>query len=171
MAQSLFSFDTKIISLSAPSTSSSVTLSAVIQGVTNVIYDYNSLVFASDPYKVAISWPGDRFPTVINDVYIHDSVIDPLSTFSPLLSALSQKVIAPKSVAPSTLNSYVKIYYEDGNILTFSVDIIATSDNVIDLNLDVLDIQNTNQEFTTTYNLQAQKGNVVFNITDTTPIT
>jgi hypothetical protein len=171
MAQSLFSFDTKIISLSAPTNSSSITLSAVIQGVTNVIYDYNSLVFASDPFKVSLRWPGEEFPTVINDVYAHDSVIDPLSTFSPLLSTLSQKVISPKSTAPSTLNSSVTIYYEDGNILTFNIDIIATSDNIIDLNLDVLDIQNTNQEFTTTYNLQAQKGNVVFNITDTTPIT
>jgi hypothetical protein len=171
MAQSLFSFDTKIISLSAPTTSSNITLSAVIQGVTKVIYDYNDLIFSSDPYKVSITWPGEEFPTVINDVYIHDSVIDPLSTFSPLLSALSQKVISPKSVAPSTLNSYIKIYYEDGSILNFNINIIATSDNIIDLNLDVLDIQNTNQEYTTTYNLQGQKGNVVFNITDTTPIT
>lgn len=171
MAQSLFSFDTKIISLSAPTTSSNITLSAVIQGVTNVIYDYSNLVFDSHPYKVSITWPDEQYPIVINDIYIHNSTIDPLSTFSPLLSTLSQKVISPKSIASSTLNSYIKIYYENGSILNFNVNVVATSDNIIDLNLDVLNIQNTNQEYTTTYNLQSQKGNVVFNITDTSPVT
>jgi hypothetical protein len=167
MAQSLFNFNTIIVSLSSPPPiiDGTFTIETPIQGVTKVYLNYNLLNFAVKPFKVILNWPG-RAPVVLNDIYIHDYNIDPLSTYSPANSAFSYSVVAPKQITPETLPATAIIYYENGIKHTFNINLNMSSDNIIDLDLDVLDIQNTNQAFTTVFNLQSNSRNVVFNSTD-----
>lgn len=169
MAQSLFNFNTVFIPLSSPppNIDGTFTINKNIQSVTKLYLDYNLLNFNIKPFKIIIEWPG-RAPVVINDVYIYDSIKDPLSTYSPTNSALSFSVVAPKQTNPSVQTATVKIYYENGVKHTFNINLNMSSDNLIDLDLDVLDIQNTNQPFTTVFNIQSNLRNVVFNSTDIT---
>ena len=167
MEPSLFNFNTYSLQLSSPPPLSSqiMSLSAVVQGVTRIDVDYNLLNFPVKPYKIVLNWPF-RAPVAVNDVFITNSVIDPLSTFSPANSALSYTVVVPKSVEPATYNAQINIYYENGIIHYFNVAIIAYCDNLIDLDLNVLDVQNGYIPFTTVYNLQSNRDNMLYNSTD-----
>lgn len=167
MAQSLFSFNSYTLVLSSPPPLSSqiVQLSATLTGVTRVGVDYNFLnTFQTKPYKVILNWPG-RPAVYLNDVY-KPNTIDTLSTFSPANSALSYTVITPKNIDPQVLGSTIEIFYENGVVHTYSITFLINSDNVIDLDLDVLSIQNTDQPFGTIFNLQSNSRNTVFNCTD-----
>ena len=169
MAQSLFNFNTVIIPLSSPppSVDTTFTINTPIQGITKVYLDYKLINFAVKPFKIIINWPG-RPPVVINDVYVYDSVLDPLSTFSPANSGLSYSVVAPKQITPTTFNASTVVYYENGIKHTFNINLNSTSDNIIDLDLNILDIQNADEAFSTVFNLQSNSKNVVFNSTDVT---
>ena len=139
-------------------------VSGTIQGVTRVQLDYNQLTFNVKPYKVFIDW-ANGVTSYINDSYTYDNAVDPLSTFSPLLSAESYTVIVPSSMSPYTVNPIVKIFYENGVIHTFNFSIMVIADNLIDMDMDVLDIQSTSN-YRTIYNLQSSKNNMVFNAID-----
>lgn len=148
-----------------PTATETLYLSAILQGTTKVTVDYNNLNFNVKPFKVILNWPGeDRI--ALNDTYVYDAFTDSLSTFSPLNSAFSYTVIAPQSIQPVNTTSTINIYYENGYIHTFNVTFLIYSDNVIDMDLNVLDIQNTNQEYGTVFNLQSNRDNVVYNNTD-----
>lgn len=167
MAPSLFSINNYMLSLWSPppTATESLYLSAILQGTTKVNVNYNQLNFNVKPFKVILNWPGqDR--VALNDAYIFDAYTDSLSTYSPLNSAFSYTVIAPQSIQPANTTSTITIYYENGFIHTFYVTFLIYSDNVIDMDLNVLDIQNTNQSFGTVFNLQSNRDNVVYNNTD-----
>jgi len=167
MALSLFSINNYTLTLSSPppNATETFTLSATLQGTTKVNVNYNLLNFNVNPFKVIINWPGQE-PVVLNDTYIFDAYTDPLSTFSPLNSAFSYTVLAPISIDPVNFNATIKIFYENGYIHTFDITFTMYSDNVIDMDLNVLDIQNTSQDFGTVFNLQSNRDNIVFNNTD-----
>lgn len=167
MVQSLFNFNTVVVTLSSPppSVDATFTIETPVQGVSKIYLNYNLLNFAVKPFKVIINWPG-RAPVVLNDVYVYDNVVDPLSTLSPTNSAFSYSVVAPKEITPITLPASAIIYYENGVKHTFNINLNMSSDSLIDLDLDVLDIQNTDQPFTTVFNFQSNLRNVVFNSTD-----
>lgn len=166
MQQTLYSFNTYTVNLSSlpPVASNTYTLSGIIQGVTRVNLNYNSLNFTIKPYKIVINWPNTD-PVIINNVWFN-AVIDPtLTTFQPN-SALSFTVLSPTIIAPITYSSKVSIYYENGSITTFNILLLQLPDNTIDMDLNVLDVQNTNTPFSTIYNLQSNRDNVVYNIND-----
>lgn len=167
MAQSLFNFNSYQITLSSPPplSSSVYTLSAFINGITKVYLNYNLLNFNVKPFKVVIDWPY-KDPYALNDVYVYNAELDSLSTYAPTNSALSYTVITPQTVDPIRTDSTVAIYYENGIIHTFTIIFVINSDNVIDMDLNVLDIQNTDQPFGTVYNFQSNRDNVVYNSTD-----
>ena len=167
MAQSLFNIKTSIVTLSSPPPTSTQTyeLSAYISGITKVFINYNHLNFAVKPFKVVLDWPNQP-PYTLNDTYVYNATLDSLSTFSPANSALSFTVISPTSVDPVLTDGNVKIYYENGIVHTFYIKFIINSDNIIDMDLNILNIQNTNQPFGTVYNLQSNRDNVVFNSID-----
>jgi hypothetical protein len=169
MVQSLYSLSTSVISLSAPPVFITQTINSNvnIQGVTKVIINYNNLSFSSKPFKVRIGWP-DIDPIVINDVYIIDNVNDPLFTFSPTNSGLSQIVLTPQSNIITPKQANIQIYYENGVILTYVIAILIAPDNIIDLDLNILSIQNENLKYSTVYNLQSNRDNMVYNIKDET---
>jgi hypothetical protein len=167
MAQSLFSFNNYTLVLSSPPPLSSqiIPLSATLTGVTRVGVDYNFInKFSVKPFKVVLNWPG-RPSIFLNDVY-KPSLLDPLSTFSPGNSAYSFTVISPKNTDPSVVSSTINVYYENGVIHYYSISFLLNSDNVIDLDLDILNIQNTDKAFGTVFNLQSNTRNTVFNCTD-----
>jgi len=172
MAQSLFNFNTLNLTLSAPPVLSTMViyLSSYIQGTTKVQLNYNNLfAFKTGAYKTKLVWDASQpsnTTTIINSVYKYDSVLDPLSTFSPLNSALSYYVYVPQQTSPQVTNSIYTIYFQNGTVLTYQNSIFLSSDNVIDLNLNVLDVQNTYYPGANVYNIVSQKGGVVFNSTD-----
>jgi len=167
MAPSLFSINNYMLSLWSPPPTATETLflSATLQGTTKVVVDYNQLNFNVKPFKVVLDWPNED-KVALNDTYVYDAFTDSLSTYSPLNSAFSYTVLAPQSIQPVNTSSTITIYYENGYIHTFYITFLIYSDNVIDMDLDVLDIQNTNQEFGTVFNLQSNRNNIVFNNTD-----
>lgn len=169
MAQSLYNFSTCLVTLSAPAalTTQTINSSYTIQGITRVIINYNNLQFSSNAFKIRIFWP-DQTPVTINDVYITDNVIDPLLTYSPANSSLSQTVLAPKSNIITPKQATIQIYYENGVVLTYVVKFSIIPDNIIDLDLNVLSVQNENVKYSTVYNLQSNRDNVVYNIKDET---
>ena len=164
MAQSLFNLKTQFITLSSPPPNSTQTieLSSYINGVTKVYANYNQLNFNVKPFKVILDWPNVA-PYTLNDTYIYNSTLDVLSTFSPLNSAFSFAVISPTSVETALTDGTITIYYENGVIHTFYIKFIITSDNVIDMDLNILDIQNATQPFSTVLNLQSNRDNMVYN--------
>lgn len=167
MVQSLFSFNTYTIFLSSPPPLSSqlVPLSATLTGITKVNVDYNFInKFSIKPFKIVLNWP-NRPVVYLNDVY-KPSLSDLLSTFSPGNSAFSYSVISPKNIDLSTVSSSIEIYYENGVIHYYPITFFVNSDNVIDLDLDILSIQNTDEPYGTIFNIQSNSRNTVFNITD-----
>jgi hypothetical protein len=162
MVQSLFNFNTYTLVLSSPPPLSSIVipLSGAIQGVTRVQVDYNQLDFTVKPFKVILNWP-NRPPVVINESF--------LPTLLPANSALSFTVIAPKSTNPILAPASILLYYENGIVHTFSILFVVNSDNIIDLDLDVLSVQNAYQEYGTIFNIQSNSRNTVFNLTDVVP--
>jgi hypothetical protein len=168
MAQSLFSYNNYTLVLSSPPPLSSriIALSAVISGVTKVDVDYNFLyTFNVKPFKVLLNWPG-RNTIYLNDMYITDINLDPLSTYSPMNSALSHTVVTSKAVDQTSQPASIQIYYENGVVHTYSITFFVNSENVIDLDLDVLGIQNTYEPYGTVFNLQSNSKNIVFTSTD-----
>lgn len=161
MEQSLYSFNSYTLVLSSPPPLSSqvMELNANIKGVTRINIDYSLLNFSVYPYKVILNWPGKE-ATIINSLYTH------LSTFSIANTALSYTVFSSKSQAPTKVSPSLVIYYENGIIHTFTCNITAFSDNIIDMDLNVLDIQNVYESFSTVYNLQSNRDNIVYNLTD-----
>jgi hypothetical protein len=171
MAQSLFNFNNLTIALSSPPplSTQNITLSSYIQGVTKAQINYSLLLaFTAKPFKVKLQWDpaSDDGTTIINDVYTYDSITDPLSTLSPLNSALSYYIYTPKQSTPQQFTAVFTVYYENGIIHYFNNNITMIGDNIIDLNLNTIDIQNTFYTDKTTYNVVAEKGNVVFNLVD-----
>lgn len=167
MEQSLFSFNTTFVTLTSPTPLSSQVMSFYVPvfGVTRVFINYNKLNFTVKPFKIVLNWPYQE-PITINDTYKVGLLINPLSTYSPTNSALSYTIITPATVENANLQSSVKIYYENGIIHTFTINFNVFSDNIIDMDLNVLDIQNTDQPFSTVYNLQSNRDNVVYNVID-----
>jgi len=171
MAQSLFNFNNLTIALSSPPplSTQNITLSAYIQGVTKAQINYTQLLsFTAKPFKVKLQWDptSDDGTTIINDVYAYDGITDPLSTFSPLNSALSYYVYTPKQAGPQQFTAVFTVYYENGVIHYFNNNITIVGENVIDLDLNTIDIQNTFYTDTITYNVVSEKGNVAFNLVD-----
>lgn len=158
MVQSLFNINSYTLTLSSPppSVTSTFNVTAMLQGVTRVVVDYNNLNFTVKPFKAVITWPFQE-PIALNQSF---------STFSTINSAFSYTVIAPPSVDPVDLPAKILLYYENGVKHTFNITFKVYSDNIIDMDLNVLDIQNTDQNFGTVYNLQSNRDNVVFNSTD-----
>ena len=158
MVQSLFNINSYTLTLSSPppSVTSSFNITASIQGVTRVVVNYNLLNFTVKPFKAVIIWPFQD-PIALNGSF---------STLSTINSAFSYTVIAPPSIDPVDLPSSILLYYENGVIHTFNITFKVYSDNIIDMDLNVLNIQNTDQNFGTVYNLQSNRDNVVFNSTD-----
>jgi hypothetical protein len=169
MVQSLYSLSTCVVTLSAPPvfTTQTINSSVKIQGITRVVINYNNLSFNSNPFKVKITWP-DASPIVINDIYTADNVIDPLLTFSPTNSGLSQTVLTPQANIITPKQATIQIYYENGTILTYVIAFYIAPDNIIDLDLNVLSIQNENTKYSTVYNLQSNRDNIIYNIKDET---
>lgn len=167
MEPSLFNINNYTLSLWSPppTATESLFLSANIQGTTKVYVDYNKLNFNVKPYKVILNWP-NQDKVVLNDTYVYDAYTDSLSTYSPLNSAFSYTVIAPQSIQPANTTPTISIYYENGYIHTFFITFFIYSDNVIDMDLNVLDIQNANQEFATVFNFQSNRDNIVYNNSD-----
>ena len=163
MEQLLYSFNSYTIVLSSPPPLSSqlMVTNAIVKGVTKISLDYSLLNFTVSPYKVILNWPGQD-ATVINSEFTN------LSTFTIANTALSYTVFSSKSPAPTTVSPSFVFYYQNGIIHTFTCIITAFSDNVIDMDLNVLDIQNAYEPFSTVYNLQSNRDNVVFNLTDIT---
>lgn len=173
MAQSLFSFNTLSIPLSAPPPLSTqiIYLSSYIQGVTRAQIDYTKLFFSNNitfsaikPFKVELVW-GDGSETIVNDTYVYDSINDPLSTFSPFNSAASYHVYVPKS--PYTeLNATFTIYYENGIKHYHQNTVYLLSDNTIDLNLGLTDLQFISDKEYNVYNFSSTKGGMLYNNID-----
>jgi len=166
MHPTLYSFNTYTVNLTSdtPASSTTYTFNGIIKGVTKVYINYNLLNFTVKPYKIVLNWP-NQAPITINNVWFN-KVIDPsLTTFQPN-SAYSYTVIAPTLNVPVTNNAQVQIYYENGVINTFNVSLLTMPDNTIDLDLNVLDVQNTNIPFGTVYNIQSNRDNVVYNFND-----
>ena len=151
MEQLLYSFNSYTLVLSSPPPLSSQLMitNAIVKGVT------------VSPYKVILNWPGQ-------DATIINSECTNLSTFTVANTALSYTVFSSKSPAPTTVSPSFVFYYQNGIIHTFTCNITAFSDNIIDMDLNVLDIQNAYEPFSTVYNLQSNRDNVVFNLTDVT---
>ena len=174
MAQSLFNPNTLNIFLSAPPALSSciIPLSSFSQGITRVQLNYKNLFkLPIQPYKVKIMWDtsiGDASTTIINDNYSSDSIVDPLSTFSPLNSAYSYYVYVPKQLPPQIINAEYNVYYENGVILYYRNALTLISDNTIDLELNVIEVQNTYKPDVNVYNIVSDSYNMVFNSTDLT---
>ena len=178
MEQSLFNFNALTIALSSlpPLSSQSRTIQSYCQGVTRVQLTYKDLFFtistifsSINPFKVKLDWDlakGGDATTVINDVYAYDSAVDPLSTFSPLNSAFSYYVYTPAGTVPETFTGLFTVYYENGVIMTFNNIIYMSPDNVIDLDLNIIDIQNTYYKDVNIYNISSSKGDVVYNHAD-----
>lgn len=170
MAPSYFSFNTYTLRLSSPPPLSSLLIKNlsgnIVQGITRIGIDYNQLNFNVKPFKVYIDWGYNGQTLYLNDYYVLDTEYDPLSTYSPLLSSQSYTVVSPSDSRPFTISPTIKIYYENGCITTFVYNIDVCPDNIIDMDLNVLDIQNIDKPFNTVYNLQSNKGNVVYNVTD-----
>jgi len=166
MQQILYSINSYTVNLSSPPPlgTQSYNLSATVQGVTRVNLNYNYLNFNTQPYKIVINWDG-KDPVTINNIWFNN-VIDPtLTTFLPN-SAYSFNVFSPTATSVTNTNSSVLIYYQNGAITTFNIFLAITPDNTIDMDLNVLDVQNTDKPFTTIYNLQSNRDNIVYNITD-----
>ena len=122
MEPSLFNFNTLSLVLSAPPPLSTRTmyLSSYIQGVTKAQLNYNQLFFVNSttlsgikPFKIKLEWDqslGGESTVIINDVYKFDINTDPLSTFSPLNSALSYYVYTPTQIqyiSPNFIYNYI----------------------------------------------------------------
>jgi len=171
MAPSLFNYNSLLVTLSAPPTLSTYTinLSTYIQGATRVQLNYNNLFpFNIKAYKAQLVWDTSipSSTTTLNSVYVYDSLLDPLSTFSPLNSALSYYVYVPTSSYSQLINSTYTLYFENGAVLNYINNVVVSSDNAIDLGLNVIDIQNTYTNGVNVYNIAAEKGAVLFNNTD-----
>lgn len=178
MEPSLFNFNTISLVLSAPPPLSTRTmyLSSYIQGVTKAQLNYNQLFFVNSttlsgikPFKIKLEWDqslGGESTVIINDVYKFDINTDPLSTFSPLNSALSYYVYTPTQIQPQQLNSKYTVYYENGVIHTYQNKVFLISDNVIDMNLNVTELQNAYQKGLNVFNISSEKGNMMFNVTN-----
>ena len=151
-------------------------LSSYIQGVTKAQLNYNQLFFVNSttlsgikPFKIKLEWDqslGGESTVIINDVYKFDINTDPLSTFSPLNSALSYYVYTPTQIQPQQLNSKYTVYYENGVIHTYQNKVFLISDNVIDMNLNVTELQNAYQKGLNVFNISSEKGNMMFNVTN-----
>lgn len=167
MAQSLFSFNSYTITLSSPSptVSQTISLSAMTQGITNFVLDFSQLSFNVKPFKILVNWP-NREPINVNSIFDISSKLFPTS-FAPI-SSYTQNVLTSKYYYPMTYTPSVVIYYENGVIHTFSIYITVNPENAIDLDLDVLSIQNTDQDYGTVYNIQSNTKNIVFNSVDNT---
>jgi len=166
MQPTLYSFNTYTVNLTSATPASDATYSfnGIIKGVTKVYINYNQLNFTVKPYKIVLNWPNQN-PITINNVWFNN-VIDPsLTTFQPN-SAYSYSVIAPTFNVPVTNNAQVKIYYENGVTSTFNISLLTIPDNTIDLDLNVLDVQNSDIPFGTIYNVQSNRDNVVYNFND-----
>lgn len=163
-----YSFNTYTVNLTSnpPTTSTTTTynIAGTIQGVTRINLNYNLLNFSTNPYKITINWPNQN-PIIINNIWVNN-VIDPtLTNFQPN-SAYSYTVLAPTTITPITYNSTVGIYYENGGISKFNISLLQLPDNIIDMDLNVLDVQNTDTPFSTIYNIQSNRNNVVYNFND-----
>jgi hypothetical protein len=172
MEQSLFSFNSYTLYLSAPTptpytgTTQSILTSAYLTGITRVNVNFNQLfTFTSKPFKIIMEWP-DRPAINLNEPYLFQSSLASVSSFFQANSALVSTVVCPKNIGQSLFGSSIKVYYSNGCIQTFNVKLLLNSDNIIDMDLDVLDIQNTNQSLGTIFNLQSNTRNTVFNCTD-----
>lgn len=165
MENSYFSFDTYTVQLSSPppTTSQLFELSGHIQGVTRVYLDTNLLSFAQKPYKVKLDWSDG--PMYFDDVYIADTTIDTLSTFSPLLTSFFSHTYHPQSVAPYTQTIEFAVYYENGVIHEFEIGLVVSADNLIDHDLNVLSVQSIVEPNSTVLNVASQKG-MVFCLAD-----
>ena len=170
MVPSYFSPHTYSIQLSSlpPTSSMTYSLTAVMQGITKAIINYTGLSFIQQPYKVVLEWDLSQSAaiTTINDVYLYDSVIDPLSTFTPTNSGLSTYVFVPQTMSPQTINSRFRIFYENGYITTFLMTTLLISENIIDMDLNLIDAQNTRKQLGNVYNIQSVAQNIVFNVID-----
>jgi len=168
MEPSLFSFKTYTVTLTAPPSLSSqnISMNFAYRGVTKVNLNFNNLFsFSSQPFKYAVTWPGQ--PTLyINSVVANNVFAIPNFTAATAASALSYNVLESPSIAPINLPANVKVYFNNGVTLNYTLNFKVYSYNSIDLDLDILDVQNSIQPFTTIYNLQSNSQNVVFNITD-----
>ena len=171
MVQSRFNYNSLLVTLSAPPTLSTYTinLSTYIQGATKVQLNYNNLFpFNVKAYKAKLYWDTSDASsiTTLNGAYTYDSLLDPLSTFSPLNSALSYYVFFPTSIYPQLINSTYTLYFENGAVLNYVNRVLISSDNTIDLGLNVVDVQNTYNSDVNVYNITDQTGGVVYNNTD-----
>lgn len=164
MDTSPYSFNTYFLRLSTlPPSSPTTTFEAygLIKGTTKVILDYNYIAqyCALSAYKISVRWPGE------DTVYLN-SQLTTLSTFTPANSALSYYVFSPQYQTYTILNPVVQIYYQNGTIQTINCYLTSFCDNIIDMDMNLLSIQNSNQEYSTIYNLQSNRDNVVYNVTD-----
>jgi len=176
MQQLLFNPNTTVVTLSSPPTlvSQNIYSSVILQGVTQVVLNYNQLLssFPYNPYKVILQWPGSQ-QTVVNNVQVqsYDNILSyPTFTFTSNLSAASSNLFTPNNVAPQYQQATVQVYYENGAVLNYYIGFTIYCDNIIDLDLNVLSVQNTYQQFGTVYNLQSNTQNTVYNFTDIIPL-
>jgi len=171
MDQSLFNFNNLTVTLSAPPVfvSRVINLSSFIQGTTKIQLNYNNLfAFNVKALKTSIVWDISDSNAIktINGVYSTDTLLDPLSTYSSMISGQSYYVYTPTQSQPYSTKSIYTIYFENGVILTYNNYIYISSDNAIDLDLNVLDVQNTYYSNVNVYNILSKKGGVVYNNTD-----
>lgn len=137
-------FNTFTLPLSSPRTTTTVGLSAVLQGITNVVFDYTN---TGAPYKLVLQW-------------------DSLSPSKVILNELlpTSQTFIPTGVTGKTVNSTFKAYYIDGSITTFNAMFIVTSTNSIDLDLSVTDIQHTNVQGQVIFNIESNTNNIAFGV-------
>ena len=127
------------------------------------------LLYSFNSYTLVLSSP----PPLSSQLMITNAIVKGVTRISLDYSLLNftvspYTVFSSKSPAPTTVSPSFVFYYQNGIIHTFTCNITAFSDNIIDMDLNVLDIQNAYEPFSTVYNLQSNRDNVVFNLTDVT---
>jgi len=123
MAQSLFNFNNLTITLSAPAslTTQTIYLSTFIQGITKTTLNYNNLLpFNVNPYKIVLIWDNlqpSNTTIILNGIYsAPNGLTTPLSTLTPLNSAVSSYTYTPNQTNQLQTNAIYKIFFENGVI-------------------------------------------------------
>jgi hypothetical protein len=159
----LTNFNTLILTLSSTppvaNTNAMFVLSAAIQGITQVQLNYNLLsAFSSKMYKTTLNWTSSA-TAAVNASYDN-------STLLPFNSAYTSYVYSPSTSGITTKQAAFSVYFENGAIHTFRVGLFILGDSLIDLDLNVLNVQNIAQLGYSVLNVQSNKQNVVFNVSD-----
>lgn len=139
-----------------PTTNVTQSLTAAIQGSTQVTIDWSKIAALNKPaWKILINWDNSPLQIISPDYS---------STYSVFLSTFSTHLFTPVLSSIDTRNTSLSVFFDNGVIYSWNITFLLLAENTIDLDLNLMASQNLGN-LQSIINLQSNGENVLFNST------